>query len=49
MTPLQALFDCLAYEDMWEDAMVKDCVIYARSSNHIAIPPEWRRSLPTEL
>lgn len=49
MPSLQTLFDSMTYEDMWEDAALRDCIAYARSSKLIEIPAEWRCSLPVEL
>lgn len=47
--PVKVLFDKMAYQDVWEDAKVKDCIFYARSSKLLDIPMEWRDSLPQEL
>lgn len=48
-TPLTELFAGLSYDDLWDDASLKDCISYARGSRLLVIPAEWRPHLPNSL
>ncbi len=48
-TPLTELFAGLSYDDLWDDASLKDCISYARGSRLLEIPAEWRPYLPNSL
>ena len=45
----KALFASMSFTDMWNDGGLTDVALYLRGNRHLAIPPEWRPHLPSEL
>ena len=43
------IFSEMAWDDLWPDAGLVRAVGYLRGSKGLAIPPEWREFLPTNL
>ena len=48
-TPLVELFASLSYDDMWDDAALRDCIYYTRGSHLLEIPGQWRPVLPNSI
>lgn len=48
-TPLVELFASLSYDDMWDDAALRDCIYYTRGSHVLEIPGQWRPVLPNSI
>lgn len=42
-------FCSMAYDDMWEDACMSDCIRYIRGGTSLRIPEVFRPLLPTSL
>ena len=46
---VKRLFRDMEWGDCWDDAGMKDVIVYLRANRNLNIPPEWRPYIPTEL
>lgn len=45
----QVVFRNMSFDDMWDDAELKSCIVYLRGSRNLRIPEGWREILPTSI
>lgn len=43
---VKAAFENLTYEDRWDDAQLREALIYVRGSKLLSIPQSWRALVP---
>lgn len=45
-----AMFAALpADADPWDEAALKECIVYMRGSKYLSLPQRWREVMPSEL
>ena len=45
----KAVFQSCAFDDLWEDAKLPQCLEYLKGNINLQIPEAWRPFLPREL